>query len=150
MNNIEAIELALFVMVKINREDGDRDFLRYTEVEELSHAIDALEQAVIEAKNQQDWFVQWKTWETEANRLDKLNRELTEKANRELIRNARLEEANQELLKMLVDMIEMFKDTPTLEQFAYDEPSEPRSQWDYDAILMIGDARATIEKVKAV
>ena len=54
--------------------------------------------------------------------------------------------AAPDLLEALRGMVEMFKDAPTLEQFSYDEPPEPRTQWDYDAILMIGDARAAVAK----
>lgn len=52
----------------------------------------------------------------ELRRLVELNRQLTEKANRELIRNARLEEANQELLEALRDELEVgfnVAETPT-------------------------------------
>jgi len=62
--------------------------------------------------------------------------------------NARLIASAPELLDALSGMVEMFKDAPTLEQFSYDEPPEPRSQWDYDAILMLGDARAVIAKAR--
>lgn len=62
--------------------------------------------------------------------------------------DARLISAAPELLEALIGMVEMFKDAPTLEQFAYDEPPEPRTQWDYDAILMIGYARVAISKAR--
>ncbi len=60
----------------------------------------------------------------------------------------RLYESNQELLEILQNMVEMFKDVPTLEQNSFDEPPEPKTQWDYEAYLMIGAAHVVIAKAQ--
>lgn len=60
----------------------------------------------------------------------------------------RLHAVNAELLEALRNMVEMFKDVPTLEQNSFDEPPEPKTQWDYEAYLMIGAARAAIAKAE--
>lgn len=58
------------------------------------------------------------------------------------------EEQRDELLAALRNMVEMFKNVPTLEQNSFDEPPEPRTQWDYEAYQMIGAACAAIAKVE--
>ena len=69
---------------------------------------------------------------------------------REALSNARLIAAAPELLEALRNMVEMFKDVPTLEQNSFDEPPEPKTQWDYEAYQMIGAARAAIAKAEGV
>jgi hypothetical protein len=56
--------------------------------------------------------------------------------------------AAHELLEALQNMVEMFKTVPTLEQNSFDEPPEPKTQWDYEAYQMIGAACAAIAKAE--
>jgi hypothetical protein len=66
----------------------------------------------------------------------------------ELRRLHEVEQQRDELLAALRNMVEMFKNVPTLEQNSFDEPPEPRTQWDYEAYQMIGAACAAIAKAE--
>ena len=53
---------------------------------------------------------------------------------------------NAELLDALKAMVEIFKSVPEEVIVNYDEPTEPKTQWDYDAFQILGSARAAIAK----
>ncbi len=71
-----------------------------------------------------------------------------DRAAAELRRLHEVEQQRDELLAALRNMVEMFKNVPTLEQNSFDEPPEPRTQWDYEAYQMIGAACAAIAKAE--
>lgn len=58
----------------------------------------------------------------------------------------RLHEVNAGLLDALRAMIEVFKNVPEEISFSYDEPLEPKTQWDYEAFQALGFANSTIAK----
>jgi hypothetical protein len=60
--------------------------------------------------------------------------------------NIRLIAAAPDLLEALKDMIEIFKDVPEAVIVNYDEPEEPKTQWDYDAFNILWKARSAFSK----
>ena len=61
-------------------------------------------------------------------------------------RETMLYDAAQDMLEALKDMVEIFKNVPEEAIVNYDEPAEPKTQWDYDAFYVLGRARAAIAK----
>lgn len=48
------------------------------------------------------------------------------------------------LQRALTGMVETFQSVPEVAQNAFDEPPEPKTQWDYEAFLVLNEARAAL------